>query len=74
MAHLSEREFTRTTDVAAETDVTLIEINPDVLEKASSGCRFQIDDAFLRLLVKRLDVANTRVSHLLNVRAEGQIG
>jgi serine/threonine protein kinase len=66
MAHLSERDFTRTTDVVADSDVTLIGINPDVLERATTGCRFQIDDAFLRLLVKRLDVANTRISHLLS--------
>ena len=66
MAHLSERNFTRTTDVVADSDVTLIGINPDVLERATTGCRFQIDDAFLRLLVKRLDVANTRISHLLS--------
>lgn len=66
MAHLSERDFTRTTDVLADSDVTLIGINPDVLERATTGCRFQIDDAFLRLLVKRLDVANTRISHLLS--------
>ena len=70
MAHLSERDFMRTTDVVAESDVTLIEINPDVMEKASAGCRFQIDDAFLRLLVKRLDAANTRVSYLLNTREQ----
>lgn len=66
MAHLSERDFIRTTDVVADSDVTLIGINPDVLERATTGCRFQIDDAFLRLLVKRLDVANTRISHLLS--------
>lgn len=66
MAHLSERDFIRTTDVVADSDVTLIGINPDVLERASTECRFQIDDAFLRLLVKRLDVANTRISHLLS--------
>jgi len=66
MAHLSERDFIRTTDVLADSDVTLIGINPDVLERATTGCRFQIDDAFLRLLVKRLDVANTRISHLLS--------
>ena len=66
MAHLSERDFVRTTDVVADSDVTLIGINPDVLERATTGCRFQIDDAFLRLLVKRLDVANTRISHLLS--------
>ena len=66
MAHLSERDFTRTTDVVADSDVTLIGINPDMLERATAGCRFQVDNAFLRLLVKRLDVANTRISHLLN--------
>jgi serine/threonine protein kinase len=66
MAHLSERHYIRTTDVEASTDITLIGINPDVLATASSACRSQIDNAFLRLLVKRLDVANTRISHLLS--------
>jgi eukaryotic-like serine/threonine-protein kinase len=66
MAHLTEHEFRRTTDVVSKTEVTLIEIDPDALEKASSGCRFKFSDAFLRMLVKRLAVANTRVSHLLN--------
>ena len=70
MAHLSEHEFRRSTDVVAKSDVTLIEIKPEVLENASTGCRFQFDDAFLRMLVKRLAVANTRISHLLNAQAE----
>ena len=74
MAHLSEQEFRRSTDVLAKSDATLIEINPEVLEKASTGCRFQFDDAFLRILVKRLVVANTRISHLLNDQAEGENG
>ena len=72
MAHLSEREFRRSTDVVAKSDVTLIQINPEVLEKATAGCRFQFDDAFLRMLVKRLVVANTRISHLLNDQ-EGEV-
>lgn len=66
MSHLAEREFLRTTDVVAKNEVTLIEVNPDVLEKASAGVRYQFSDAFLRMLVKRLAVANTRISHLLN--------
>lgn len=66
MAHLAEKEYVRTTDVVAKTDVMLIEINPDVLEKASQGVRYQFSDAFLRMLVKRLSVANTRISHLLS--------
>lgn len=65
MAHLIEREFKRNSDVIAKNDVVLIEINPDALTHATIGCRLQFGDAFLRMLVKRLSVANTRVSHLL---------
>jgi CRP-like cAMP-binding protein len=65
MAHLSEHEFKRSTDVIAKSETVLIEINPDVLVRASTGCRFQFSDAFLRMLVKRLAVANKRLSHLL---------
>ncbi|OGS98636.1 MAG: serine/threonine protein kinase [Gallionellales bacterium RBG_16_56_9] len=65
MAHLSERDFKRSTDVIAKNDVVLIEINPDVLMHATTGCRFQFGDAFLRMLVKRLSMANTRISRLL---------
>jgi serine/threonine protein kinase len=66
MAHLSEKDFKRTTDVVSKTDVTLIELDPEVLEKASQGCRYQFGDAFLHMLAKRLAVANTRISHLLS--------
>ena len=65
MANFTERKFTRTTDVVAKTDATLIEIKLTVLEKTSAECRYQFSDSFLRMLVKRLSVANTRISHLL---------
>lgn len=65
MAHLSEHEFVRSTDVIAKSDTVLIEINPDKLVCASTGCRFQFSDAFLRMLVRRLAGANKRLSHLL---------
>ena len=65
MAHLSEHEFVRSTDVIAKSDAVLIEIDPDKLMRASTGCRFQFSDAFLRMLVRRLAVANKRLSHLL---------
>ena len=68
MAHLSEREFKRSkrsTDVIARNNVMLIGINPDVLVHATTGCRFQFSDAFLRMLVERLSTANTRISCLL---------
>jgi serine/threonine protein kinase len=65
MANFTEKKFTRTTDVVAKNDATLIEIKLKVLDKTSAECRFQFSDSFLRMLVKRLSVANTRISHLL---------
>lgn len=66
MAHLAENDARRNTDVQAKNDVTLIEIDPNTLAKASSECRFQFSDAFLKMLVKRLSIANTRLTHLLS--------
>ncbi len=65
MAHLTENNSQRSTDVITKSDVLLIEINPETLARATSGCRSQFDNAFLRMLVKRLAVANTRISRLL---------
>jgi eukaryotic-like serine/threonine-protein kinase len=66
MVILTESEYRRTTDVVSKTDVTLIEIKPEVLETATPGTRFKFSDTFLRILVKRLAMANTRISHLLS--------
>lgn len=68
MKRFPDRNYSRATSVFAGTDATLIEINLDVLAKASVGCRFQFDDAFLYTLLKRLDDANTRISSLLHDR------
>jgi serine/threonine protein kinase len=66
MAHLSGKDALRSTDVVSKTDVTLIEIDPSVLSHASANCRYQFSEAFLGMLVKRLSMANTRISHLLS--------
>ena len=65
MANFAERKFVRTTDVVTKTKITLIEIKLQVLEKTSAECRYQFSDSFLRMLVKRLAISNTRISHLL---------
>jgi len=70
MAHLLERNFKRSTDVIAKSEVLLIEIDSDVLMHATVDCRFQFSDAFLRMLMKRLSAANTRISHLLSYQSE----
>lgn len=72
MAHFLERSFKRSTDVIAKTDALLIEIDPDVLMHATTDCRFQFGDAFLHMLMKRLSVANTRISHLLAYQNEAE--
>ncbi|MBI5890162.1 MAG: protein kinase [Nitrosomonadales bacterium] len=66
MAHLSGKDAHRSTDVVSKTEVVLIEINPEVLSRASANCRFQFSEAFLGMLVKRLSMANTRISRLLS--------
>ena len=69
MKNFHDSRFLRTTAVSAVTSATLIGINLDVLAKASVECRFQFDDAFLYVLLKRLDDANTRISNLLGKRS-----
>lgn len=65
MAYLSE-SFQRHTDVVAKTDVVLIEINPELLVHATTGCRLLISDALLRILTIRLSLANVRNSGVKN--------
>jgi serine/threonine protein kinase len=66
MAHLSGKDARRSTDVISKTEVTLIEIVPDALSRATANCRYQFSEAFLELLTKRLSMANTRISRLLS--------
>ena len=66
MVHYSDVDAKRSTDAIAKTDVVLIEVEPETLEIASPNCRYRFTEAFLRVLVKRLAVANTRISHLLS--------
>ncbi|HLY95869.1 MAG TPA: serine/threonine protein kinase, partial [Sideroxyarcus sp.] len=60
------------TDVISKTEVTLIEIDPEVLSRASANCRYQFSEAFLGLLTRRLSMANTRISRLLSDHGQEQ--
>ncbi|GAB4412767.1 MAG: hypothetical protein OHK0054_01110 [Sideroxydans sp.] len=70
MAHLTGKDARRSTDVVAKTEVKLIEIDPEALSRATPECRYRFSEAFLRMLVKRLSMANTRVSRLLSDHEE----
>jgi serine/threonine protein kinase len=69
MAYLGSKQFHRTASVIAESDVTAIEIVSDALTKASESCRHRFNGSFLKILVERLEVANTRLSNLLAERS-----
>jgi serine/threonine protein kinase len=63
MAYLSETENVRGADVIAMTDADVISISTEALRRASDNCRHQFDRAFLRILIERLALANTRLVH-----------
>jgi CRP-like cAMP-binding protein len=63
MAYLSETENVRGADVIAMTDADVITISTEALRRASDNCRHQFDRAFLRILIERLALANTRLVH-----------
>ncbi|MEO8164890.1 MAG: serine/threonine-protein kinase, partial [Betaproteobacteria bacterium] len=65
MAFLGKRAFQRTASVTAVNDITVIEISAQALAQATEGCRHAFNEAFLALLVGRLEAANTRLSQLL---------
>jgi CRP-like cAMP-binding protein len=72
MAHLSGKNAHRSTDVLSKTEVTLIEVEPEALSRASPNCRYQFSEAFLVVLAKRLSMANTRISRLLSDHGDEQ--
>jgi serine/threonine protein kinase len=63
MAYLSETENVRGADVNAMADAEVITIGTETLRRASDSCRHQFDRAFLRILIDRLALANTRLVH-----------
>lgn len=63
MAYLSETENMRGADVIAMTLSDVINIGTEALRHASDNCRHQFDRAFLRILIDRLALANTRLVH-----------
>jgi hypothetical protein len=62
MAYLAGDNKPRIADVAAASDVRLIKIPIKALERASEICRLNFDRAFLRVLVERLTLANSKLT------------
>jgi serine/threonine protein kinase len=62
MAYLGGENKPRIADVVAATDVRLIKIPIAALERAGEICRLNFDRAFLRVLVERLTLANSKLT------------
>ena len=58
--------------VGAQREFPLLRFDAARRQFDCDGCRYQFSDAFLRMLVKRLAVANTRISHLLKDNHDDQ--
>ena len=65
MAYLGKHKFLRSASVVSISDVSVLEIRAETLSRASELCRHRFNGAFLEILVDRLAMANTRLSHLL---------
>ena len=65
MAYLGKRQFQRTASITAVNEVTVIEVASSSLTQATESCKHAFNEAFLELLVGRLEAANSRLSQLL---------
>lgn len=65
MAYLGKRQFQRTASITAVSEVTVIEVASSSLVQATESCKHAFNEAFLELLVSRLEAANSRLSQLL---------
>ncbi len=64
MAYLHPERSARSADVSAMGDGLVIVISTSALAQAGQATRHEFDRAFLRILVDRLDMANTRLTSL----------
>jgi hypothetical protein len=64
MAYLSPERGARMADVTALGDGLVITVSTETLAQATQATRHDFDRAFLRILVDRLDLANTRLTSI----------
>ncbi len=62
MAVISQHGHIRSADVVAESDVNIVTIRGEALEKASESCRMHFYQGFLDVLATRLSLSNLRVA------------
>jgi CRP-like cAMP-binding protein len=65
MAYLAPSPDLRrhSTDVIVTETATTISFTPDTLAQVSPGCRHHFDEAFIRVLARRLHAAHEALAH-----------
>jgi hypothetical protein len=65
MAYLAPSPDLRThrADVIVNAPTTTVSFNPDTLAQLSPGTRHRFDDAFIKVLVRRLHAAHEALDH-----------
>jgi serine/threonine protein kinase len=66
MTYIDQANPQRSATVTASTPVTVINIPASALEQASNNLRLKFNSTFLKILVKRLAFANTRLAYLVS--------
>jgi CRP-like cAMP-binding protein len=60
--YFEDTDAKRVTTISSISPLVVIEIRAAALQKASDACQKQFNQAFLRILINRLTVANSRLS------------
>ncbi|MBU1426410.1 MAG: protein kinase [Gammaproteobacteria bacterium] len=64
MAYVSRKKMPRSATISANTDITVMKIMPDQLDKLSDRCQLHFLQAFLHTLADRLRIADDRVASM----------
>ncbi len=62
MAYIKGRQMPRSATITANTDITLMKIQPDQLAQLSDRCQLHFNQAFMYTLADRLRIADDRVA------------
>ncbi len=62
MAAISQGELTRGADIVALSDAKIVTVRGEALQQATEACRMHFYQSFLRVLTRRLALANVRLT------------
>jgi CRP-like cAMP-binding protein len=66
MAYIRGRRMPRSATVTANTDITVMKIDPHQLNRLSEQCQSHFNQSFMFVLAERLRMSDDRVSKLIS--------